>query len=179
MINLKNFNVYSPQDEENKEMVEKYNAIFYKSEDGLDWYDSLKKFKEETIKVKYLSDGLIVSAAKDASKLCPDGGSIAEVDALPDDFTLNQWVFMDGAIEPVPVDYASKAELQRQSLLATANSAITLWQMKLLSGRELAEEQKAKLSEWLNFIDDLEQLDFTGIKNETNYRAIEWPPQPS
>lgn len=178
MINLKNFNVYLPEDQNKKEMADKYNAIFYKSEDGFDWYDSLNKFKEETIKVKYLSDGLIVSAVKDVSKLCPDGGSVAEVESLPDNFSLNQWVFNDGKIEPVPVNYASKAELKRQSLLVTANSAICLWQTKLLSGKALTEEQKEKLSVWLDYMDVLEALDFSGINNETKYSDIVWPEQP-
>lgn len=178
MINLKNFNVYFPQDEEKKEMADNYNAIFYRSEDGRDWYESLAKFKEETIKVKYLNDGLIVSAAKDASQLCPDGGSVAEVEALPDDFTLNQWVFRDGMIRPVPVDYASKAESQRQSLLATANSAISTWQTKLLLGKELTEEQNKKLEAWLDYMDELEALDLTGVVDDTGYKAIEWPQSP-
>ncbi|HBC0585236.1 TPA: tail fiber assembly protein [Enterobacter cloacae] len=175
MINLKNFNVYFPEDEDKKEMADEFNAIFYESEDGLDWYDSLKKFKEETIKIKYLSNGLIVSASKDASKLCPDGGSVAEVECLPENFTLNQWVFRDGIIQPLPVNYASKAELQRDNLLATANSAISLWQTKLLTGKALTDEQKEKLATWIDYMDDLEAMDFSSIKDDAGFNSIEWP----
>lgn len=79
--------------------------------------------------------------------------------------------------EPV-IDWQGKAESQRQSLLSAANATISLWQTKLLAGKQLNEEQKKKLDSWLAYMDELEAMDFAHIDSEEKHHTIEWPVKP-
>lgn len=79
--------------------------------------------------------------------------------------------------DPV-IDWQAKAESQRQSLLSAANTTISLWQTKLLAGKQLSEEQKKKLDSWLAYMDELEAMDFAHIDSEEKYHTIEWPVKP-
>lgn len=76
------------------------------------------------------------------------------------------------------IDWQAKAELQRQSLLSAANTIISLWQTKLLAGKQLSDEQKKKLDTWLAYMDELEALDFINIDSDEKYHTIEWPVKP-
>lgn len=79
--------------------------------------------------------------------------------------------------DPV-IDWQAKAEAQRQSLLSAANTTISLWQTKLLAGKQLSDEQKKKLDTWLAYMDELEALDFINIDIDEKYHTIEWPVKP-
>lgn len=76
--------------------------------------------------------------------------------------------------EPV-IDWSQKAELRRQSLLSSANARISLWQTKLLAGRELTDEQKTALNVWLDYMDKLETLNFSSIDSKEDYDGFDWP----
>ena len=62
-----------------KEVVRKVPFDYYKttSEDGKDWYEELKKFRKDTLKVMYDKDSyLVLSTHTDASMLAPTMGGI-------------------------------------------------------------------------------------------------------
>lgn len=61
----------------------------------------------------------------------------------------------------------------KDSLLNSATQKITIWQVKLLMGRKLTDKETASLSEWMDYIDILNNIDA-----ETSDK-IEWPPIPS
>ncbi|MDY0971390.1 tail fiber assembly protein [Siccibacter turicensis] len=81
---------------------------------------------------------------------------------------LPTWVDMP----PLTTAEADKANVsKREMLLSMAGSKINIWQAKLIMGR-LSDDEKAKLSAWLDYIDALEAMD----TSETG--SINWPDLP-
>ena len=71
-MDIKNFKAYEP--------VDKIKGILYlKSEDGKDWYDCQKEFKEDTIKIMYDREGRIISINTDITTFFPIDSSMAEL----------------------------------------------------------------------------------------------------
>ncbi|HDI9198914.1 TPA: DUF4376 domain-containing protein, partial [Escherichia coli] len=54
-------------------------AMYLKSVDGRDWYESQSLFAADTLKLVYDSNGIITSISKDVSMLWPVNQSVAEV----------------------------------------------------------------------------------------------------
>ncbi|EOX8474227.1 tail fiber assembly protein [Salmonella enterica subsp. arizonae] len=172
-MELKNVVIYSP---EKKPVGDAF--LYFCSEDGKDFYDSLDKF---TKKYKLCIDpetGIVRSVAEDVSRLYPAGFTIVETDVLPDGFDIyGGWRFINGKVKPVPVDYQAKAETTRQKLLDAANSAIADWRTELALG-EISDDDKASLTKWMAYIRELKSLDLTGVSDETTFTAIRWPALP-
>lgn len=73
MITLTDFSEYVPE-------VKKFgNAVYLISAEGVDWYESLADFWQDSYKVIYNSEGLILGFSQDANYLWPAGLSISEV----------------------------------------------------------------------------------------------------
>ena len=70
---IKKFTLYSP---ENADVP---GAMYLKSEDGRDWYESQSLFSADTLKVAYDSNGIICGISKDVSVMWPVNMSVAEV----------------------------------------------------------------------------------------------------
>ncbi|EED3219639.1 tail fiber assembly protein, partial [Salmonella enterica subsp. enterica] len=114
------------------------------------------------------------------SMLWPVNMSVAEIDAAdcPDDCRGDgSWLYRDGKVLPVPVDYQAKAETTRQKLLDAANSAIADWRTELALG-EISDDDKASLTKWMAYIRELKSLVLTGISDETTFNKIQWPVLP-
>ncbi|KGT95291.1 hypothetical protein NG99_04535 [Erwinia typographi] len=175
----KNFSQYQPESG-------LAGVMYLKDEDGHDWYNLQQHFSGDTTKIVFDSTGLIIDAKRDVSAIVPVDMSVAELsDAdLPAGFTADtasQWQFDGKAVTKKPLtaeECLAKATAQRQSLLDTANSTISFWQTKLLAGKTLTEDQKTKLDLWLEYMDELEMLDFGGVSDEAAYNAIAWPDRP-
>ncbi|MCV5785016.1 tail fiber assembly protein, partial [Escherichia coli] len=65
------------------------------------WYEEVKNFQPDTIKIVYDKNQIIVAITRDASTLNPEGFSVVEVP----DITANRraddsgkWMFKDGAV---------------------------------------------------------------------------------
>ncbi len=171
-MKLNNVTRYYPE-----EMPYGEGVQYFQSEDGEDFYEALNKF---TLKYKLLTDanGIIRSVSEDASTLYPAGFSVVETDSLPDGFDISgDWMFEDGVVKAVPVDYLARAESERQSLLTEAKDTISIWQTQLSLG-SITDANKAKLVEWLTYIDELNALDLSNIVDEDSYNAIVWPDAP-
>lgn len=150
---------------------------YFISEDGKDFYEYLDTF---TLRYKLLidSDGVICSMAEDVSTLYPVGYSVVETDILPEGFDIfGGWMFIDGKVVAVPVDYAEKAETQRQRLLEDANELIAGWVTDLQLGI-ISDDEKENLIQWRQYIKLLQGLDFSLLENEQDFNAIEWPELP-
>lgn len=78
--NLKNFSVYTPTEESKISLMESHGVVFIKSSEGKDWYDVLKEFSKDTLKICFTSDGTVVSFCRDASGMFPIGMSVAELE---------------------------------------------------------------------------------------------------
>ena len=174
MLHLKNLIQYLPETDKQKEIAEQYNAIFWRDELGRDWYQSIALFQQDTFKVKYLSNGVICAIDKDASAICPDGGSVVEVDVLPDGVDGNGgWQFVNGNI--IPRTYTTgeltvQAEQKKQRLLADAAKAIAPLQDAVDLG-EATPEEEDRLKAWKKFRVNVNRIDTTQL-------PVTFPPMP-
>ncbi|QPR29758.1 tail fiber assembly protein [Edwardsiella hoshinae] len=162
MLHLKNLTQYMPETDEQKEIAEQYNAIFWHDELGQDWYEAIPRFQPDTFKVKYLPNGVICAIDKDAGAICPEGGSVVEMDLLPDGVDSDgDWQFIDGSIVPrtyTPDELTVQAERKKQSLLAEAAKAIAPLQDAIDIGVATPEEE-ARLKAWKKFRVNVNRID--------------------
>ncbi|MBD2816816.1 tail fiber assembly protein [Xenorhabdus sp. Flor] len=175
MLHLKNFERYSPDSAEEKKIESEFRAIFYRSKNGGDWYKSIPKFNESTYKIKYDSNNIICAINKQASAICPEDGSIVEMESLPDGVDiLGNWQYINGSI--VPREYTRdelviQAQEKKRKLLNETNSAI----LPLQDAVELniaTDKEVKSLAEWKQYRVMLNRIDCTIIPN------IEWPESP-
>ncbi|HIC1790794.1 TPA: tail fiber assembly protein [Escherichia coli] len=180
MNNFKNFTSYMPG-EDKAELIEA-GVVFLQDENGNDWYECQKLFSENTVKVVYDSNNIIVSISNDVSALWPVGASVAETESLPDGVDINgNWIF-DGKKVVERTQSADElkalAESRRDSLLNSARQQLVISQTKLLRGRILSEDEQSALDAWLDYIDAVNALDFNSIKDKESFNAIAWPVEP-
>ncbi|EBL8959817.1 phage tail protein [Salmonella enterica] len=171
-MELKNVTRYIPDDQDYDN-----NFLYFRSEDGQDFYESLSKFTKK-YKLCIDSENIIRSVAEDVSRLYPAGFSVVEVNKLPAGFNIyGDWKYSNGAVVAVPVDYHAKAETTRQKLLNDADNAIKDWRTELTLGI-ISDENKAALILWMNYINVLKSLDLTDVSDEATFTAIRWPALP-
>lgn len=181
MNNFKNFTSYTPG-EDKTELIEA-GVVFLQDENGNDWYECQKLFSENTVKVVYDSNNIIVSISNDVSTLWPVGASVAETESLPDGVDINgNWIF-DGQNVVERTQSADElkalAESRRDSLLNSARQQLVISQTKLLLGRALSDAEQTALNAWLDYIDELNALDFTDISDKSDFNAVAWPAIPT
>ncbi|EFZ05846.1 Phage tail assembly chaperone gp38 [Salmonella enterica subsp. enterica serovar Choleraesuis str. SCSA50] len=169
IMELKNVHRYIPDNPDYDS-----NFLYFRSEDGQDFYESLSKFTKK-YKLCIDSENIIRSVSEDVSRLYPAGFSVVEVNKLPAGFNIyGDWKYSNGTILAVPVDYQAKAETTRQKLLDAANSAIADWRTELALG-EISDDDKASLTKWMAYIRELKSLVLTGISDEATFNKIQWP----
>ncbi len=188
---IKNFRLIDAPVNRDKTQTEiNIGAYFLESDDGQDWYECQSLFSDDTAKIMYDHEGVIWGVVNkpvpqrgntySVSMLWPVNMSVAEIDAAdcPDDCRGDgSWLYRDGKVLPVPVDYQAKAETTRQKLLNDADNAIKDWRTELTLGI-ISDENKATLIMWMNYINVLKSLDLTGVSDEATFTAIRWPALP-
>ncbi|EGG0833597.1 tail fiber assembly protein [Salmonella enterica subsp. enterica serovar Virchow] len=171
-MELKNVTRYTPDDPDYDN-----NFLYFRSEDGQDFYESLSKFTKK-YKLCIDSENIIRSVSEDVSRLYPAGFSVVEVNKLPAGFNIyGDWKYSNGAVVAVPVDYLAKAETTRQKLLTDANSTIVDWRTELALG-DISDDDRASLTKWMVYIRALKMLDLSDVKDEATFTAIRWPALP-
>ncbi|EBR0843445.1 tail fiber assembly protein [Salmonella enterica] len=189
--NIKNFRLTDAPVNRGKTQAEiNIGAYFLESDDGQDWYECQSLFSDDTAKIMYDHEGVIWGVVNKpvpqrgntyaVSMLWPVNMSVAEIDAAdcPDDCRGDgSWLYRDGKVLPVPVDYQAKAETTRQKLLNDADNAIKDWRTELTLGI-ISDENKAALILWMNYINVLKSLDLTDVSDEATFTAIRWPTLP-
>lgn len=189
--NIKNFRLINDPVSRGKTQAEiNIGAYSLESEDGQDWYECQSLFSDDTAKIMYDPEGVIWGVVNQpvpqrgntyaVSMLWPVNMSVAEIDAAdcPDDCRGDgSWLYRDGKVLPVPVDYQAKAETTRQKLLNDADNAIKDWRTELTLGI-ISDENKAALILWMNYINVLKSLDLTDVSDEATFTAIRWPALP-
>lgn len=189
--NIKNFRLIDAPVNRDKTQAEiNIGAYFLESDDGQDWYECQSLFSDDTAKIMYDHEGVIWGVVNkpvpqrgntySVSMLWPVNMSVAEIDAAdcPDDCRGDgSWLYRDGKVLPVPVDYQAKAETTRQKLLNDADNAIKDWRTELTLGI-ISDENKAALILPMNYINVLKSLDLTGVSDEATFTAIRWPALP-
>ncbi len=188
---IKNFRLIDAPVNRGKTQAEiNIGAYFLESEDGQDWYECQSLFSDDTAKIMYDPEGVIWGVVNQpvpqrgntyaVSMLWPVNMSVAEIDAAdcPDDCRGDgSWLYRDGKVLPVPVDYQAKAETTRQKLLDAANSAIADWRTELALG-EISDDDKDSLTKWMAYIRALKTLDLSGVKDSATFTEIRWPELP-
>ncbi|EAW8185702.1 tail fiber assembly protein [Salmonella enterica] len=189
--NIKNFRLIDAPVNRGKTQAEiNIGAYFLESEDGQDWYECQSLFSDDTVKIMYDPEGVIWGVVNQpvpqrgntyaVSMLWPVNMSVAEIDAAdcPDDCRGDgSWLYRDGKVLPVPVDYQAKAETTRQKLLDAANSAIADWRTELALG-DISDDDRASLTKWMVYIRALKTLDLSDVKDEATFTEIRWPELP-
>ncbi len=79
MQHLKNIKSGNPKTKEQYQLTKNFDVIWLWSEDGKNWYEEVKNFQPDTIKIVYDANNIIVAITKDASTLNPEGYSVVEV----------------------------------------------------------------------------------------------------
>ena len=130
MMHLKNIKAGNAKTLEQYELTKKHGVIWLYSEDGKNWYEEVKNFQPDTIKIVYDENNIIVAITRDASTLNPEGFSVVEVP----DITANRrtddsgkWMFKDGAVVKriyTADEQQQQAESQKAALLSEAESVI-------------------------------------------------------
>jgi hypothetical protein len=82
MQHLKNIKSGNPKTKEQYQLTKNFDVIWLWSEDGKNWYEEVKNFQPDTIKIVYDANNIIVAITKDASTLNPEGYSVVEVQIL-------------------------------------------------------------------------------------------------
>lgn len=87
------------------------------------------------------------------------------------------WSYSDGEFSPPPApevsqeELVSQAEMNKQSLLISARSTISIWQTELQLGI-ISDDDKASLISWLAFIKEVQAIDTNSAPD------ISWPIPP-
>lgn len=143
-------------------------------ETGADWYVSQKNFADDTLKIIFNSEGVIVSMSDDVSSLWPAGNSVAEIapDAVPDNVDINGgWAF-DGkkiiAREYTTVELVELAKNKRDALMAVATAAIAPLQ-DAVDIADVNDDEQESLTVWKKYRVSLNRLDLSLAPD------IDWP----
>ncbi|UAE82947.1 tail fiber assembly protein [Salmonella enterica subsp. enterica serovar Montevideo] len=176
MMHLKNIKAGNAKTLEQYELTKKHGVIWLYSEDGKNWYEEVKNFQPDTIKIVYDENNIIVAITKDASTLNPEGFSVVEVP----DITTNRraddsgkWMFKDGAVVKriyTEEEQRQQAENEKQSLLQLVRDKTQLWDSQLRLGI-ISDENKQKLTEWMLFAQKVESTDTSSL-------PVTFPEQP-
>ena len=158
------------------ELTRQFGVVWLYSEDGKNWYEEQKNFQDDTIKIAYTSDGIIVAINKDVSTINPEGLSVVEVA----DITANRradisgkWMFKDGVVIKrtyTEEEQRQQAENEKQSLLQLVRDKTQLWDSQLRLGI-ISDENKQKLTAWMLYAQKVESTD-------TSILPVTFPEQP-
>ncbi|EEU5116738.1 tail fiber assembly protein [Escherichia coli] len=176
MQHLKNIRSGNPKNVEQYELTRQFGVVWLYSEDDKNWYEEQKNFQDDTIKIAYTSDGIIVAIDKDVSTINPEGLSVVEVA----DITANRradisgkWMFKDGVVIKrtyTEEEQRQQAENEKQSLLQLVRDKTQLWDSQLRLGI-ISDENKQKLIEWMLYAQKVESTDTSSL-------PVTFPEQP-
>lgn len=176
MQHLKNITAGNPKTVEQYQLTKDFNVIWLWSEDGKNWYEEQKNFQEDTIKLAYTADGIIVAIDKDVSTINPEGLSVVEVP----DITANRradisgnWMFKDGAVIKrvyTEEEQRLQAENQKQKLLQQAREKTQFWQTQLTLGI-ISDSDRQQLMNWMRYVQQVEATDTSAL-------PVTFPEQP-
>lgn len=174
MLHLKNITAGNPKTAEQYQMTKQHGITWLFSEDDQNWYEELKNFASDTIKMVYTGDGRVVWVGKDVTGIEPRNASVIEVP----DITANRritvpgyWFYHD---DKFVFDYKLKAEDERDALLQRVSIMTSEWEKDLLLGL-ISDDDREKLKAYRIYAKSLQAMDFSTITDKSSYNAIEWP----
>lgn len=132
------------------------------------WADSQKKSINCSVKFIWMDDYVPFTASLSDSQQY--GMEIFN------ECTSGQWGDIAEYIAPA-IDYGAMAESQRQSLLTAAYDKIADWKIELQL-ETISDDGKDSLIKWMAYIKALKALNLSDVKDEEEYKKIEWPTVP-
>lgn len=153
MQHLKNITAGNPKTVAQYQLTKNFDVIWLWSEEGKNWYEEVSNFQEDTIKIVYDENNIIVGITRDASTLNPEGFSVVEVP----DITANRraddsgkWMFKDGAVIKriyTADEQQQQAEPKKAVLLSEAESVIQPLE-RAVRLNMATDEERARLELW-------------------------------
>ncbi|ENC32573.1 tail fiber assembly protein [Escherichia coli] len=153
MQHLKNITAGNPKTVAQYQLTKNFDVIWLWSEDGKNWYEEVSNFQEDTIKIVYDENNIIVGITRDASTLNPEGFSVVEVP----DITANRraddsgkWMFKDGAVIKriyTADEQQQQTESQKAALLSEAESVIQPLE-RAVRLNMATDEEHSRLESW-------------------------------
>ncbi|HAO3596236.1 tail fiber assembly protein [Escherichia coli] len=153
MQHLKNITAGNPKTVAQYQLTKNFDVIWLWSEEGKNWYEEVSNFQEDTIKIVYDENNIIVGITRDASTLNPEGFSVVEVP----DITSNRraddsgkWMFKDGAVIKriyTADEQEQQAESQKAALLSEAESVILPLE-RAVRLNMTTDEERSRLEAW-------------------------------
>ncbi|MBA1792541.1 tail fiber assembly protein [Escherichia coli] len=174
MMHLKNIKAGNAKTLEQYELTKKHGVIWLYSEDGKNWYEELKNFQPDTIKIVYDENNIIVAITKDASTLNPEGLSVVEVSDITENRRADNdgnWMFLDGKVvkrEYTEQALQQQAELQKAALLSAAESVIQPLE-RAVRLNMATNEERARLESWERY---------SVLVSRVDTAKPEWPQKP-
>ncbi|EMM6241053.1 tail fiber assembly protein, partial [Escherichia coli] len=151
-----------------------HGVIWLYTEDGKNWYEEVKNFQPDTIKIVYDENNIIVAITRDASTLNPEGFSVVEVP----DITSNRraddsgkWMFKDGAVIKriyTAGEQQQQAESQKATLLSEAESVIRPLERAVRLSMA-TDEERIRLEAWERY---------SVLVSRVDTANPEWPDKP-
>ncbi|HAJ2528235.1 TPA: tail fiber assembly protein, partial [Escherichia coli] len=151
-----------------------HGVIWLYTEDGKNWYEEVKNFQPDTIKIVYDENNIIVAITRDASTLNPEGFSVVEVP----DITSNRraddsgkWMFKDGAVIKriyTAGEQQQQAESQKATLLSEAESVIRPLERAVRLSMA-TDEERSRLEAWERY---------SVLVSRVDTANPEWPDKP-
>ncbi len=174
MQHLKNIRSGNPKTKEQYQLTKNFDVIWLWSEEGKNWYEEVKNFQPDTIKIVYDENNIIVAITKDASTLNPEGFSVVEVPDITANRRANdsgKWMFKDGAVIKriyTADEQQQQAESQKAALLSEAEAVIQPLERAVRLNMAM-DEERARLESWERYSVLLSRVDTANP---------EWPQKP-
>lgn len=177
MKEYKKFRVYQPVDLARQSLQTDYGMVFYKSEEGADWYDIQKEYSPDTLKIAYDTNGIIRSISHDVSMLTPANLSVAEVENTETNQKADifgDWIYTSGKIQRRMItteELIQQADEKKTELLTSAEIEIS--PLQRAAKFNLATDDEIKMLEaWELYSIQVSRVDTSKAPD------IEWPESP-
>lgn len=174
MQHLKNIKSGNPKTKEQYQLTKNFDVIWLWSEDGKNWYEEVNNFQEDTIKIVYDENNIIVAITKDASTLNPEGYSVVEIPDIAANRRADdsgKWMFKDGAVVKriyTADEQQQQAESQKAALLSEAESVIQPLE-RAVRLNMATDEERARLESWERY---------SVLVSRVDTANPEWPQKP-
>ena len=152
MQHLKNIKSENPKTKEQYQLTKNFDVIWLWSEDGKNWYEEVKNFQPDTIKIVYDANNIIVAITKDASTLNPEGFSVGAV--VKRIYTADE--------------QQQQAESQKAALLSEAESVIQPLE-RAVRLNMATDEERTRLEAWERY---------SVLVSRVDTANPEWPQKP-
>ncbi|ENF8374872.1 TPA: tail fiber assembly protein [Salmonella enterica] len=182
---IKNFRLIdAPVNRDKTQSEINIGAYFLESDDGQDWYECQSLFSDDTAKIMYDPEGIILGVVNNpvpqrgntyaVSMLWPVNMSVAEIDAAdcPDDCRGDgTWLYQNGKVVQrvySPEELSKKAEAEKVRRLAEAESAIAPL-VRAVKLKIATDEEIKRLDAW--------EL-YSVMVNRVDTANPDWPEKP-